>query len=792
MSDKLIGKSLDDFVIEGTLGKGGMGVVYRATESALHRQVAIKVLPDHLAENKSFIARFHREARAVAQLNHPNVVTVHRVGQAMGFHYIAMEYIKGGELKDLMKEQGQLTLEKSVEYVRQSASALNGAHTMGILHRDIKPQNIMIDEHDRVKVMDFGIAKLLTPDEDVTALTMDGTLLGTPTHMSPEQCQGDAVDQRADIYALGIVLYQCLAGELPFRGETPLAVIQKILNDEIPDVRTLRPDVPASLAEVVKKATAKDREERYATAADFERDLKQCQKVIEAGVALTKRMCKARPFKKKGESKSPVLLIAGLILLIAAGAVVYFLFLAGNSPENEVAVDAPTEKEAQVPLIPEIEAPEQEVVEVSMPEPEPEPELTVPVVVVPPEPVAPPPPKNNPPVAEIGFSADEITEGDAVTIYFRAQDPDDDALRLSYRVKGDPWWTPVNAEELLRDDFAVGQHTLEFRVSDGRGDPVEAENQLMVKAKPEPIVAPVIPKATGPKVGQLAAFNGHGNTIMAVAADQSGKRVVSGAMDNKLYIWDASETEKPQLELDGHYTAIQRVEFSKNGKLLLSGDRDGDVICWNAETGELITRFQNHHGSIVGLCFYKDGKHGLSVDREGNAISWELKTGSEVKRFNVGKVTTVAFAPEKNILVSGGQEQYLGVWNFDQGSRITDLRGDLYRTTLTLAVSPDGKYALSGGQDKRVRLWNLTTRSMEHSMEGHDGWVQCLDFLGDRKLAISGGKDNVLHIWDLELGESMEIFRNHAGSVISLDVSTDGKRAVSGSSDKSVRLWVLP
>ncbi|MBI1785006.1 serine/threonine protein kinase, partial [Candidatus Sumerlaeota bacterium] len=186
MSTNLIGKRINGYEVIRVLGRGGMGVVYKAHEMTLQRVVALKVLPNHLAENKEFITRFYREARAAAQLNHPNVVTIHRVGSDDGYHYIAMEYLKGRELTDIIKDKGQLEVNEALEIVRQMASALAAAHELGILHRDIKPHNVMIDNAGRVKVMDFGIAKINDSggSGNTQALTMTGQLLGTPAYMS--------------------------------------------------------------------------------------------------------------------------------------------------------------------------------------------------------------------------------------------------------------------------------------------------------------------------------------------------------------------------------------------------------------------------------------------------------------------------------------------------------------------------------------------------------------------------------------------------------------------------------
>ena len=273
----LIGRVLGEYRVEEEIGRGGMGIVYKAHEATLQRTVALKVLPADLARDDVFVKRFVREARAAARLSHPNIVAVYGVGQSDGAHYIAMEYVDGRSLARLVREQGALGAGQALDIARQAAEALAHAHKHGIIHRDIKPENIMVDESGRVKLMDFGLARAL---QSQSKLTADGTRLGTPLYMSPEQVNGEPLDARTDIYSLGVVLYEMLTGTAPFAADTPLSLMYQITHKPFPDVSDVNPSVPEVVAQVVADATAREPERRYPSAQILAAHLASLQKQV--------------------------------------------------------------------------------------------------------------------------------------------------------------------------------------------------------------------------------------------------------------------------------------------------------------------------------------------------------------------------------------------------------------------------------------------------------------------------------------------------------------------------------
>jgi len=261
----------DRFRLDEKVGSGGMSSVYRAYDPTLERWVAIKLMHRDISNEADQLERFRREARAVAQLNHPHVVTVIDAGEDEGAPFIVFEYVEGETLKDRIRRLGRLPVPEAVAYAIEIGRALECAHAHKLVHRDVKPQNVLIDPDGRAKVTDFGIARSL----EAQGLTATGRVLGTTDYVSPEQALGHEVNEQSDIYSLGIVLYEMLTGEAPFKADTQVAVAMKHVREPLPDVQRLRPEVSAALAAVVERATAKETQNRYATAAEVVHDLEE-------------------------------------------------------------------------------------------------------------------------------------------------------------------------------------------------------------------------------------------------------------------------------------------------------------------------------------------------------------------------------------------------------------------------------------------------------------------------------------------------------------------------------------
>jgi eukaryotic-like serine/threonine-protein kinase len=315
--------------LDAQIGAGGMSTVYRAFDTVLERQVAIKLMHREIASDSDQLERFRREARAVAQLNHPHVVGVIDAGEDDGTPYIVFEYVEGETLKDRIRRYGRLPVGEAVAYAIEIARALGAAHDHQIVHRDVKPQNVLIDEEGTAKVTDFGIARSLTEE----GLTADGRVLGTTDYVSPEQALGQDVGPQSDLYSLGVVLFEMLTGDVPFHGENQVAVAMKHVREELPDVLMRRPEASSALASIVDRATAKDLDRRYLSDRDLIADLEEVLAIETArsgqatgeATAVIRTLPSSARRRLPLRMRHPVRLLVALALVGAAVAVALIL-----------------------------------------------------------------------------------------------------------------------------------------------------------------------------------------------------------------------------------------------------------------------------------------------------------------------------------------------------------------------------------------------------------------------------------------------------------------------------------
>jgi eukaryotic-like serine/threonine-protein kinase len=325
VGEKIAGR----YELQELIGHGGMSSVYKARDALLERNVAVKLLHEQYGSDEEFVERFKREARSAARLQHPNIVTVIDRGEDDGRQYIVFEHIDGENLKEFLVRKGRLDVREALEIALEIARALSFAHGHGLVHRDVKPQNVLLNGDGRAKVTDFGIARSLDVD---SGMTQTGTVLGTSNYLAPEQANGKPVDAQSDVYSLGIVLYELLAGEVPFPGESFVVVAMKHVHEPPPSILEVRRDVPLRVADAIDRALEKDPSQRFPTmaafAAELEASLAELDQAREADKTLIVPPLPA-PRQRKRVSRWPIAIALMAVLAIAA-IVIGFLTLGGN------------------------------------------------------------------------------------------------------------------------------------------------------------------------------------------------------------------------------------------------------------------------------------------------------------------------------------------------------------------------------------------------------------------------------------------------------------------------------
>ena len=354
------------YEVKSELGRGGMATVYRAYDPRFEREVAVKVLPSELLHaDPQFRLRFEREAKIVAQIEHTAIVPVYDVGETNGQPYFVMRYMNGGSLSDLIKAGG-LTIEDAVRILGAIAPGLDEAHSKGIVHRDIKPSNILFDKRGNPYISDFGIAKL---SQAQSGNVTGSAIIGTPAYMAPEQAQGTEVDGRADIYALGIILYEMLTGKQPYEADTPMAVAIKHITDPVPHIREANPELPEGMEAIIQKAMAKDKKERFSSATEMTNALRDVRRgeptklQTKSAVPTFKASPHVIPHKK---AFSPLLLIVPVIAIVVFIAVAggYLLLRGVMRPAQTTTAPASTFTSTSAPPATETSLPEEEATEI--------------------------------------------------------------------------------------------------------------------------------------------------------------------------------------------------------------------------------------------------------------------------------------------------------------------------------------------------------------------------------------------------------------------------------------------
>jgi WD40 repeat protein len=736
------GQKLGRFELLDTVGHGAFGTVYKARDPELDRTVAIKVPRAGNLAGAEDLDRFLREARSVAQLRHPSIVTVHEVGQQNGVPYLVSDFVQGVTLADLLSAR-RPAFREAAELVAAVADALQYAHEHGVIHRDVKPSNILLGEDGRPCVMDFGLAKR---DAGEITMTLEGQVLGTPAYMSPEQARGDAhrVDGRSDVYSLGVVLYQMLTGELPFRG-TQRMLLHQVLHDEPRPPRRLNDRIGRDLETICLKALAREPSRRYASARDLADDLRRWLKGEPIKAKAVGPLERGWRWLKRHPAAAAFILVSAVAVSALVGAAVGLKYNADLQELNGRLQAKNTEAEHQRQLAQDAERQAVQQQQLA---------------------------RRYQYAADVSL-ARRLLEGD---MHRRDRDRVDELLRRHQPRPGQPdprgfeWyylWRLYHREQLT----IYGQSPAPDRLPDFFVDVAFVPEMNAVRAVTMTGGVKYFDRATGElrrafqpgQAGLLQPNNFGGNKI--VLSPDVKLLTVPRDEDRTLVLWRVTDGTI-QTELKGHQAKLNLVLFAPDSRTIATRSTDGAVKVWDADTGK--ERFPAV--AAEPLRAPKPPPGGTKP-----LITFELTPGA--------RMHPVAFAPDSKTLAVGSKDRTIVLYDVATGKARQVLEGHA-GLLHALAFSPDGQTLAAVGEDKKLELWDVAGGKLRATVEDvqADTWGAPPRFAPDGKSLVIDGARQTVKVLDLSgLAAGVIRERTHfdrsgdAGKAVVY--SPDGKRA---------------
>lgn len=730
MPQSWVGRTIGDrYQIDSLLGQGGMSAVYRATDPNLRRMVAIKLIHTHLSANPNFISRFKEEAAAVARLRHPNIVQVHDFNIDRDIYFMVMEYLTGETLQARLKRLNAagrfMPYQEVIRFSTQLCDAVGYAHNHELVHRDIKPANIMLDLEGQAILMDFGIVKIVGGDYH----TATGATLGTAMYMSPEQIRSERVDEYSDIYSLGVTLYEMVSGRTPYQADSVMTLMMMVLNDPLPDIRETRTGIPESIAAVVEKALAKEKNDRFQSMSEMAEALQAVQE-LESSAASLATVVDDEQLSQAVESDppfdSPKLVTATLSKPDGggskedAGQVDAAQKPGFHTGEQEIS-SGPTEIDQSVDSV---NAPQQAAPAKTSAKARPNYRLIIIIAVV------------------------FLLLGTVIAVglfYLQSQKPP--AAQLT-PIDQPP--TPINA------------HTAPFVVNLARWN-------------------------TGLFIEDLD-YSPDGSLI-----GTAGNRDLMQLFKYRFYgsLWRV-DTGSLRKHLLGHTQWVYSAAFSPDGQLYATVSDDDTVMLWQVSDGVLARTIEAALGGLTSVEFSPNNLLLAAGSWGGGVGLWQVNDGHLLRTLagHEDSVRDVAFSPDGKLLAASSDDHTIKVWQVGDGSLVYTIHGHT-APVYELDFSPDGKRLASASRDFSIGVWQVSDGSLISSLQGHSDSVFDVTFSPDGSLLASASGDETLRFWRVADGEMLSILTEHSDVITSVAFSPDSHLLVSGSSNGDILFWGL-